>query len=187
MAMSEAFLTLSDPGRRAQYDKRLSMQLQPVPYTEVVDPFWTAGKLIGLALVLIVGGSFYYRYQRDEARLEAEKAVAAAKAKEAEEIARAEEGQHQFELAKQREQARQEEQQRRERDAYSRQLSFEQQRNQVTSNVNNTRSAIQERIAQQQQQREQAQAMAAARLQAAREKAELCRMERERYGRAISC
>ena len=80
MAMSEAFLTLSDPGRRAQYDKRLSMQLQPVPYTEVVDPFWTAGKLIGLALVLIVGGSFYYRYQRDEARLEAEKAVAAAKA-----------------------------------------------------------------------------------------------------------
>jgi hypothetical protein len=41
--------------------------------------------------------------------------------------------------------------------------------------------------AEMQRRNEEARAVAASRQQLARDKAELCRIERERYGRAISC
>lgn len=187
-AIAEAFLTLSDPDRRAQYDKRLAIWLQPVVYTvEDVDPFWTIPKLLVLAIIVIVGGSYFYKYKKEEARLEAEKVIAIARAKEAEMQAKADADQARFELDKQREQALQDERQRRERDVALRQFSFEQHRNQVVSNFETTRKTMQERAAQDQQRREEAQAAAAVRQRLAAEKAELCRKERERYGRAISC
>lgn len=188
MAITEAFQTLSDPAKRAYYDNRLTSRAQPVvPDFEEVVPFWTMPKLAVLALVVVVGSSYYYKYKKEEARLEAEKVIAIAKAKEAEAKARAEAEQARYELERQREQAQQEERQRRERDVALRQFTYEQQRNQVMSNSGAAARAAQERIAQDRQRREEAQAAAAVRQRLAQEKAELCRLERERYGRAISC
>jgi len=123
----------------------------------------------------------------NEARLEAEKVIATAKAKEAEVKAKAEAEQAQLELDKQRELALQEERQRREHDVALRQLSFERQRNEVMNSTVTTRQAMQDRIAQDRQRREEAHEAAAVRQRLAAEKAELCRKERERYGRTISC
>ena len=190
-AITEAFLTLSNPAKRVQYDKTLAVRWQPVMHSvEVVEPFWTLPKFILLAAILIFGGA-YYKYSKQEARLEAERASATAKAKEAEdtakETARAEAAQEQFNLEKQRQQALQEQGQRRERDAMLRQFDVQQRANRIENEIYARRKEQVERGAQQQQQREEAQAAAATRQRLAQEKAELCRKERERYGRAISC
>lgn len=187
-AINEAFLTLGNPAKRAQYDKTLAARRQPVIYSvEAVEPFWTLPKLLILLAVIIVFGGAYYKHGKDQARLEAEKAIAVAKAKEAEEKAKSEAAQQQFELAAQRERALEEERQRRERDAAFRQFE-NQQRGTRIENVMSDRSKEQrERMALQQKQREEAVTAAAVRQRLAQEKAELCRLERERYGRSISC
>ena len=183
-AIKEAFLTLGNPAKRAQYDKAVAARLQPVPENvEVVETFWTLPKIIVAVVVLVFGSTFYYKHSRDESRLAAEKAIAASKAKEVEEKARAETEHARLELVKQRNDQILEEQQRRERDAALRQFSSDQR----VSDRSDQIRAQQERTEQQRQQREEAQAAAAARQRAAQEKAELCRLERERYGRAISC
>lgn len=187
-AVTEAFLTLSNPAKRALYDKTLAARSQPIIYSvETVEPFWTLPKFVVLLVVIAIFGGVVYRHNKEEARLEAEKAIAFAKAKEAEEKARAEAEEQQFELTKQREQALQEERQRRERDATLRQLDFQQRANRIESTVYDRSKELRDRLAQQQRQREEAQATAAANQRLAQEKAELCRKERERYGRAISC
>jgi curved DNA-binding protein CbpA len=191
-AITEAYLTLSNPVRRTQYDKRLAVRSQPVlQNVESIEPFWTVPKLIALAFIVIVVGGYYYKYSKEEARLAAEKAIAIAKAKEAEEKAKAEAEQQQFELAKQREEALQDAQQRRDRETALRQANIGQRMNQIQNDFSARSKALQDRMAQQQQQqqqqREEAQAAAAARQQLARDKAELCRKERENYGHAISC
>jgi curved DNA-binding protein CbpA len=183
-AIKEAFLTLANPATRAQYDKTLAARSQPpVEILEEIEPFWTIPKLTVLVLIVIIVGGYYYKHQREETRLAAEKAIATAKAKQAQEQAKAEEVQARLDLAKQQQERIQDEQQRRERDAALRQFSAEQ-RTTAGSDLARTQR---ERTEQQQRQREEAQATAAARQQAAREKAELCRLERQRYGRAISC
>jgi curved DNA-binding protein CbpA len=183
-AIKEAFLMLGNPATRAQYDKKLAVRNQPpLQNIEVVEAFWTTPKIIVVAVVAIIGGTYYYKHSKEEARHAAEKTIATAKAKEAEEKAKAEAVQAQFELARQRDSQRVEDQQRHERDAALRQFSADQR---VVQSSERTR-AQQERTEQLRQQREEAQAAAAARQQAARDKAELCRLERERYGRAISC
>ena len=183
-AVKDAFLTLANPATRAQYDKTLAARSQPaVEILETVEPFWTIPKLTVLVLIVIIVGGYYYKHQREETRLAAEKAIATAKAKEAQEQAKAEEMQARFELARQQQERLKDEQQRRERDAALRQFAAEQ-RTTAGSDLARTQR---ERTEQQQRQREEAQATAAARQQAAREKAELCRLERQRYGRAISC
>ena len=187
-AITEAFLTLNNPAKRAQYDKTLLVRTQPPAYSvEMVDPFWTLPKLIVLLAIVLAFGGMYYKHNKDQAKLEAEKAIAVAKAKEAEEKAKAEAAQQQFELAAQREQALQEERQRRERDAAFRQLDVQQRGNRIESVMSDRSKEQRERVALQQRQREEAAAAAAARQRIAQEKAELCRLERERYGRAISC
>jgi len=183
-AVKDAFLTLANLATRAQYDKTLAARSQPpMEILEEFEPFWTIPKLTVLVLVVIIVGGYYYKHQREETRLAAEKAIATAKAKEAQERAKAEEVQARLELAKQQQERIQDEQQRRERDAVLRQFSAER-RKTAGSDLARTQR---ERTEQQQRQREEAQATAAARQQAAREKAELCRLERQRYGRAISC
>jgi curved DNA-binding protein CbpA len=187
-AITEAFLTLGNPAKRAQYDKTLAARSQPVIYSvEAVEPFWTLPKLFILLAVIVIFGGASYKYNKEQARLDAERAIAVAKAKEAEETAKAEAAKEQFELAKQREQALQEERQRRERDTMLRQFDAQQRTNRVENVVSDRGKEQRERMAQQQQQREEAQAAAATRQRLAQEKAELCRLERERYGRAISC
>ena len=183
-SIKEAFLTLGNPTLRAQYDKKLAMRAQaPVQVVEVSEVFWTVPKLATLVLVVIIGGGFYWKHQREVARLEAEQAIAAAKAKEAEAKAKAEAEQARLDLAKQQQDQTADEQQRRDREQALRQYSADQR---VNANANQAQ-ARQDRIADQQRAREEQQAAANARAQAARDKAELCRMERARYGRAISC
>ncbi len=187
-AITEAFLTLGNPAKRAQYDKTLALRSQPVIYSvEAVEPFWTLPKFIILLAVIMIFGGAYYKYNKAEARLQAERAIAVAKAKEAEETAKAEAAQQQSELAMERERALQEERQRREREAAIRRFDSEQRFNRVENVVTNRGKELEERRLQQQQQREEALAAAATRQRLAHEKAELCRIERERYGRAISC
>lgn len=187
-AITEAFLTLSNPAKRAKYDTTLALRRQPVIYSvEAIEPFWTLPKFIVLLAVIVAFGGAYYKYNKEQARLHAEKVIAVAKAKEAEEKAKSEAAQQQFELATQREQALQEERQRIERNLAVRQFESHQRANRVESVTSDRSKEQRERMALQQQQREEAAAAAATRQRLAQEKAELCRLERERYGRAISC
>lgn len=188
-AIKEAFLTLGNPGTRSQYDRKLAMRAQQaaVQIMEVSEPFWTIPKLAALVLVVIVAGGFFYKHKREEARLAAEQAIAAAKAKEAEEKAKAEVEQARLDLIKQQQEQAIDAQQRRDRDAALRQYSFDQKFNATSERIANQQRAQQDRAAEIQRQREEQQATAAARQQAAKDKAELCRMERQRYGKAISC
>jgi len=183
-AVKEAFLTLGNPTTRAQYDKKLVSRSQPpVEILEESEPSWTIPKLTALVLIVIIAFGFYFKNKREENRLAAEKAIAAAKAKEAEETAKAEAERTRLELVKQQQDRMLDEQQRRERDMALRQFSSQR----STGDRSDQQRMQQERMADQQRQREEAQATRAAALQAAREKAELCRIERQRYGRAISC
>src|SRR5215471_13431419 len=175
-SVKEAFLTLGNPALRTQYDKKLAMRTQQQPaveYTEASETFWTIPKLATLVLVVIIAGGFYWKHQREVARLAAEQAIAAAKAKEAEEQAKAEAEAQRAEIAKQQLNAAQDAQQRRERDVALRQYSFDQKFNAVSEQIANQRQAQQERSADQQRKREEQQATAAARAQAAKDKAEL--------------
>jgi curved DNA-binding protein CbpA len=187
-AVKDAFLTLSNPAKRAQYDKTLAARSQPAfQHVEVIEPFWTLPKLIVVALVVVVGGGYYYSAKKTEAKLAAEKAIATAKAKEAEEKAKAEAAQARLEAQAAQQQRAMDERQRREHEAALRQFRTEQSANLRTEVAREQRERSERLRAESQQKRDESQATAAARQQAAREKAELCRMERERYGRAISC
>jgi len=72
-AITEAFLTLNNPAKRAQYDKTLLVRTQPPVYNvETVDPFWTLPKLFVLLVIMLVFGGAFYKYNKDQAKLEAE-------------------------------------------------------------------------------------------------------------------
>lgn len=187
-AIKEAFLTLSNPGKRIEYDKKLAARSQPIFHNiQIVEPFWTTPKLIMLALIIIVGGSYYYSYKKNEMKLAAEKAIAEAQAREAEEKARAETEQTRLLLRQKQEERIAEERTRRESERAFRQFSSEQQRMSRSTDITAMRERQDRQRADSQRQREEQQAAMAARAQAARDRAELCRMERERYGRALSC
>ena len=120
--------------------------------------------------------------------------IAAAKAKEAEEKAKAEAEADRMALERAREQKAQERQQYNEQ-----QRAVGQYRRDATTDAVVSRSlssydraqargeTTAQRAEEARRQREENQAAAAARQSLARDKAELCRMERERYGRSISC
>ena len=98
-AVTEAFLTLSTPAKRAQYDKSLAERSQPVIYSvEESEPFWTLPKLLVLLLIVAVLGGFLYKQNKEREQLAAERAIAVAKAKEAAEKARIEAMEQQAEL-----------------------------------------------------------------------------------------
>ncbi len=194
-AIKDAFLTLSNAELRAQYDKKLDQRsAAALGNVQVIEPFWTVPKLIIVGIVVLSLGGFYFKHQQTQARLEAEKVIAAAKAKEAEEKAKAEAEADRIALEREREQRAQA------RSAYYEQQSaVRQYRNDVRSDAIMNRglssfdqaqargAANAERAEEARRKREEAQAAAAARQALARDKAELCRLERERYGRNISC
>lgn len=185
-AVKQAFVTLSNPERRAQYDKKLELRSAPAELknVQVVEPFWTTSKLLVVALIVVVGGAYVYQHRREVARLETEKAIAAARAKAEEEKAKAE-----AELALQRERERRaaEERERRERDVALRTFSTDQQKQALQDRQQMQQAEMEKRRADAQRRQEETRSATAARQQLAREKAELCRIERERYGRAFSC
>lgn len=190
-AVKEAFVTLSNPTKRAQYDKTLELRnlrnTLGLRSVEVIEPFWTLPKIAIIAVVVLSLGGFYYKHQREQARIEAEKAIAAVKAKEAAEKARAEAEIARMALERDR-QARNEEQRRQ----YEQQQAIRQYQSDSRAGMAFSRSlsaSEQQTAARAEANRknEEARAAAAARQQLARDKAELCRLEYERYGRVISC
>lgn len=197
-AIKQAYVTLSNVDGRAQYDRKLELRnLPPVRNVQVLEPFWTLPKLILVGLMVLAAGGYYLKHQRDQARIEAEKAVALAKAKEAEEKAKVAEAQRVAALqASEYERAERENalRLRRERENDVRQLQRDIRTNEITNRVFSTmdraeaqREDYKQRAEAARVKREEAQAAAAASRALARDKAELCRIERERYGRAMSC
>lgn len=198
-AIRQAYLVLSNSDSRAQYDRKQQMRaFTPARPVEVVEPFWTLPKLLVVGLVFLGLAGFYFKHQKDQARLEAEKVIAVAKAREAEEKAKAEAEVERLAMARESQRERTERmeamRQRRERDADVRQLQYQARFNEMNSRAYsaNERSQVQReeykrRADEERARREEAQAANAARQQLARDRAELCRIERERYGKSISC
>jgi colicin import membrane protein len=183
-AVKQAFFTLANAEKRAQYDKRITLRDASVSSNiEVVEPFWTMPKLMVIALLVIGGGGVYYKHQKDQARIEAEKAVVEAKAKAETEKAKAEAEKERLTLQREREERMTTMQQQREREAALRQYSFD---NRVGS-MRSYSPQITQDSREAQRRREEAQAASAARQQYSRDRAELCRIERERYGYSSSC
>ena len=194
-AVKDAFFTLSDPQKRARYDRSHGGRIEPaITHMEVVPPFWTLPKLILLAFVVLIGGAWYYKHKEAEARLAAERAIAEARAKEAEAKAKADaEAATQARLLEQQEQARlrREAMTRHELEAARRNYEVERRRQDSTERYSQERQAREKQMRadreENQRQRAEAAAVAEARARAAREREELCRIERERYGRSYSC
>lgn len=194
-AIKEALFTLSNAETRAQYDRKLEQRAAgAIRNVEILEPFWTLPKLIVAGLVVLVLGGFYFKYQQTQARLEAEKVIAAAKAKEGEDKAKAEAEADRIALERVREQKMEERQRYREQQSDVRQFRGDSTRDAIVNRgissfdrAQDRSTANAERAEEARRKREEAQAAAAARQSLARDKAELCRIERERYGRSISC
>lgn len=198
-AVKEAFFTLGSPEKRNRYDRSLTPAATPYdPSITDGEPFWTFSKLAILALVFLIAGGWYMQGKREEARLATERAVAEARAKEAEAKAKAEADAVEKErLAMQqdreleRKRALQEMRTRSEFERAQRNLDRERQRQEFSERVAQDRQARQQTTEAQrrefERQRAEATSIAEARHRAAREKEELCRIERQRYGKAISC
>jgi curved DNA-binding protein CbpA len=186
-AVKEAFLTLSNPSKRAQYDKKLAQAEPRLTHVEVIEPFWTLPKILVLAAVLVFGGGYYYKHKQAETRAAAEKAIAEARAKEAEEQARLEAEQARLAYQRQRQEQIEQARQQREHSVAIQQYSAESRSNVRIDQASARREAMDQRRAESQRQMEERRAALAAQQRAEREKAELCRIERERYGSAISC
>lgn len=187
-AIKDAFFTLSNAEKRAQYDRKLEQRsVAAISQVQVIEPFWTLPKMIVMGVVVLSLGGFYYKHQQTQARLEAEKVIAAAKAKEAEEKAKAEAEADRIALQREREQKSDER-----RRYYEQQSAVRQyQGDSRTSGVyNRSMSNAEQQAAQRAEstrRNEESRAASASRQQLARDRAELCRMEYERYGRSISC
>jgi curved DNA-binding protein CbpA len=183
--IKEAYLTLGNPDKRAAYDRKLAAAWQ----TTVHKPASSFPKFALIAVAALAIGGYYFNGKREQAQLDAAKAVAAAKAKEAEAHAKA---QTDVELASiedqrlRREKAT-EERARRQREIDLARFGAERRFDETKASIDEQRDRILKQRAEMQEKREEMQAAAAARQQLAREKAELCRMERARYGRAVSC
>ncbi|MCC6532348.1 MAG: DnaJ domain-containing protein [Burkholderiales bacterium] len=197
-AVKEAFLTLADPARRARYDAASTVRPTAYDSTDVSPGFWTLPKVALLVLALLAGGGWYAQHKNAEAKLAAERAIAEAKAKEAEAKARAEaeaaaaarvQAQRERELERQR--ASQEARTRNEFERSRREFDRERQQREYSERMSQERQSRNEQNEARRREYERQRADAAnindARRRAAREREELCRMERARYGHAISC
>lgn len=198
-AIKEAFLTLGNPEARARYDR--SLLLGSAVYTPSIpdlEPVWTTPRIVLVLIALAVGGGWYLNDRHTEQKLAAERAIAEARAKEAEAKAKAEtQAAEQERLALQRERELdrqrkyQESRTRSEFDRTRREFEHDQRRQEMNERLAQDRQTReQQNLAQRaemERQRQDAANFVDARRRAAREKEELCRMERERYGRAISC
>ena len=186
-AVKEAFLTLSNATKRAQYDSKLAHAEPRLTNVEIVEPFWTIPKILVLAAVLVFGGGYYYKHKQAEAKAAAEKAVAETKAREAAEQARLEAEQARLAALRESEERNVQLRVQREQAIAIHRLDNENRMNARVDQSNARREAMDQRRADSQRQMEERRAALTAQQRAEREKAELCRIERERYGRSISC
>ena len=189
-AVKEAFFTLGNPEKRKLYDAKLARGRGVLENVQVVEPFWSIPKLIVVGLILAVAAGFYHSHQKEQgrlARLETERQIAAAKAKEEEEKARVEIEKARLESQQRRQEQAQEDRVRRERDVALRRFTIEQGNQSAQANRERMQREAAEKRLESQRRTEEMRAHSAAQQQASRDRAELCRIERERYGRALSC
>lgn len=197
-AIKAAFFTLGNPEARARYDR--SLIPSNAAYTSAIvdlQPTWTAPKILLVVIALLAGG-WYMNGKHTERKLATERAIAEARAKEAEAKAKTETEaaeQERLALQRQRELDRQrnlqEHRTRSEFERSRREFEYEQRRQEMNERLAQDRQRREEQsLAQRREmerQRQDAANLVEARRRAAREREELCRIERERYGRAISC
>jgi curved DNA-binding protein CbpA len=198
-AIQQAYLTLNSTEKRALYDRKLELRtFTPTRPVEVLEPFWTVPKMLIAGIIFLGAAGFFVKHQKEQSRLEAEKVIAVAKAQEAQAKARAEAETERLAMMRERERQHAERmdaaQLRNDRDADVRQYQRETRVNEMTNRVYSAVDRAQardevsaKRAEEMRIKREESQAAVAARQQLARDKAELCRMERDRYGRSISC
>lgn len=193
-AVKEAFFTLGAPGKRAKYDQGLLSKLTIPPPAQPPSSTWSTATFAIVILALCGSVWIYYQHKQTEIAITAERAAAEAKAQEAAETARTLAEQARAETDGSRGTIQQhrailsvEERARREHEMSLRNYSIEQRSSSQTAEMQARREMQEQRRTEESRRREEQQAETAARAQAAREKAELCRIERERYGRAISC
>ncbi|MCC7487058.1 MAG: DnaJ domain-containing protein [Burkholderiales bacterium] len=201
-AIKDAFLTLANPAKRQQYDRSLAARSSAeYAAVEAPEPFWTLPKIAVALLIVVALGGGYWKHVQTEKQRAAEREIAAARAREAEarardEAARAE--QARLEAAEERRRQTQESRARAEMDRARSNFEREQRMREASARMDQNRqryedvsrersSRMQEQVAERERQRREMAAQDAARRQAAREREELCRIERERYGKAISC
>jgi len=198
-AVKEAFFTLGNPEARARYDRSLvAGNAVYTPSIPDLRPTWTMPKIILIVVALLAGGGWYLNNKHTEQKLAAERAIAEARAKEAEAKAKAEAQaaeQERLALQRQREIDRQrntqENRTRNEFDRNRRDFEREQRRQEINERLTQDRERREKQnLAQRsemERQRQDAANVAEARRRAAREKEDLCNLERQRYGKAISC
>jgi curved DNA-binding protein CbpA len=181
-AVKDAYLTLSNPARRAAYEKRLDTQWTPEA------AFWSLPKIAFVAVLALLAAGLYYRHSVEQSRLAAEKEIAIAEAKAAEEQARAEAEAEQFRQAVARVQAQAIDAiQHRENEIAMRRFAAERAVQERNARFSDERERLATKRNERDRQREELQAHRSAHQQLVRERAILCQMERERYGQAISC
>jgi curved DNA-binding protein CbpA len=189
--VKSAFLVLGNVQKRATYDKGLDAKDWVAEQERIASrSFWTVGRLAILAVLVLSFSGYYYKTRQEEIRLEAAKIMAAAKVKEAEQNAKAEAEAAEaarLEYVKQRQQQYADERQRRESEMALRGYSGERRAMEIHTDLSQRQERRESEQSDRQRQAEEMRAAAAARQQLARDKAELCRIERERYGRAVSC
>ena len=197
-AIRQAYLVLNNAESRAQYDRKQQLRTFTPTATVEAGPFWTLPKLLVVGVILLGMAGFYFKHQKEQARLEAEKMIAVAKAREAEEKAKAEVEVERMAILRENQRERAERMEasrlRRERDADVRQFQRDARVNEINNRVYSSldrsqtqREDYKRRADEDRVKREEAQAAMAARQQLSRDRVELCRIERERYGKSISC
>lgn len=198
-AVQQAYLTLGDAEKRALYDRRRIMQGANVSaYAATLspehEPFLSVPKMLIVGAIVIGVTGFYFKHQKEQARIEAEKVIAVAKAREAEAKVRADADQERIARQIERTERMESARLRAERDADLRQFQRDARVNDATSRAysaadrdQSRRDDSYKRTEEMRIKREEAQATAASRQQLARDRAELCRIELERYGKYISC
>ena len=207
-AIQEAFTALSDPHKRALYD----LQLRPpqataaMPVQAAVAPMrgvtWPTIIMAGVMMLALL--MLYLQHRESDARVRNETAMAQAQAREATERAaivqaewRASQAVARYDQERRTEDIRVQGQVQLAMLQYQTDAQRDQQRERLQAEAMERQRVAQEQAVQRDQQRrldaetrrkqEELQAASAARQQLARDRNELCILERQRYGRALSC
>jgi colicin import membrane protein len=186
IAVKEAFLTLSNPSKRAEYDKTISSHAL-ITNVEIVEPFWTTTKFLLLVLFMSFASLLYYNWQEKQAEAQSEKEVAEAKANAAAEQAKAEAQEAQADLQQKLLEDRQRREQEAEFNGSAAQQQAQDRVNQFIVDREQLKNKMEQQQAEAQRKRQEAQGAATAQWQLLHDKAELCQKEYERYGHSISC
>ena len=212
-AIQESFVTLRDPVKRALYDQQLKQPAQHAPLPAPAPAgatanFWNLPNIAIAGVIVLAFAMLYTQHRENEARLRNEAAAtvaqAQARAQEAmqraalaqaewrasqvavrqDQVSRVEEirAQGQVQLALLQYQADTQRDQQRER-----QQAEMQERNRVAHEQAAHREQQRRMDGESRRKQEETQAAIAARQQLARDRNELCLLERQRYGRALSC